>query len=98
MVSVCNALISVAVCSFLAEELFDAVVCCEDVVNGKPAPDLFLEAARRLNIDPNRCVAFEDADKVFLCAQQSCEYSALDSNILACEGNRGNRGSWYARC
>jgi alpha,alpha-trehalase len=28
---------------------------------GKPAPDIFLEAARRLEVDPERCVIFEDA-------------------------------------
>jgi len=31
-----------------ASELFAAVVTCEDVVNGKPAPDLYLLAADRL--------------------------------------------------
>ena len=41
---------------------FACVVTCEDVRNGKPAPDLFLEAARRLGVPPGRCVAYEDAD------------------------------------
>jgi beta-phosphoglucomutase family hydrolase len=41
---------------------FDAVVCAEDVTHHKPAPDVFLEAARRLNADPARCVVFEDTD------------------------------------
>jgi len=42
-------------------ELFDAVVCAEDYVHGKPAPDPFLEAARRLGVPPNECVVFEDS-------------------------------------
>lgn len=40
---------------------FDAVVCGDDVVNGKPAPDVFLKAAELLEIPPQRCVVFEDA-------------------------------------
>ena len=40
----------------------DALVCAEDVTHGKPAPDIFLEAARRIGIDPKACMAFEDAN------------------------------------
>ncbi len=41
--------------------LFDTVVCVEDYVHGKPAPDAFLEAARRLGVAPSRCLVFEDS-------------------------------------
>src|SRR5208282_6217797 len=42
-------------------DLFDAVVTIEDVrERGKPAPDIFLEAARRLRVRPNECTVFED--------------------------------------
>ncbi|MEU5958222.1 HAD family phosphatase [Streptomyces sp. NPDC047525] len=40
---------------------FEAVVTREDAARGKPAPDLFLEAARRIGIPPERCLAVEDA-------------------------------------
>ncbi len=41
--------------------MFDAVVCAEDYVHGKPAPDPFLEAARRLGVAPAGCIVFEDS-------------------------------------
>jgi beta-phosphoglucomutase-like phosphatase (HAD superfamily) len=37
------------------------VVTRDDVARGKPYPDLFLEAARRLGVPPARCLAFEDS-------------------------------------
>ena len=33
----------------------------EEVARGKPAPDVYLEAARRLGVDPRRCAAVEDS-------------------------------------
>ncbi len=41
---------------------FAAVVTSEDVKNQKPAPDIFLEAARRLGVEPQFCRAYEDTD------------------------------------
>jgi beta-phosphoglucomutase-like phosphatase (HAD superfamily) len=42
------------------EGAFDTVVSASEVANGKPAPDLYLAAAARLNIPPERCLAVED--------------------------------------
>lgn len=41
---------------------FDAVVCGDEIDNGKPAPDIFLEAARQLQTAPKRCLVFEDSE------------------------------------
>lgn len=40
---------------------FDELICAEDYVNGKPAPDCFLLGAQKLGVDPKDCLAFEDA-------------------------------------
>ena len=40
---------------------FEAIVTIEDVRNGKPAPDLFLEACKGINIEPNHCIGYEDS-------------------------------------
>lgn len=42
-------------------ELFTAVVSANDVTNGKPAPDVFLLAAKRLGLEPADCLVIEDA-------------------------------------
>ena len=39
------------------------LVTVDDVVHGKPHPEPFLEAARRLGVDPRRCLVIEDAPK-----------------------------------
>jgi len=42
--------------------LFQAIVTSEDVLKQKPAPDIFLEAARRIAVAPQFCRAYEDTD------------------------------------
>jgi HAD superfamily hydrolase (TIGR01509 family) len=41
--------------------LFHVTVSSEEVPRGKPAPDVYLEAARRLGVEPARCAAVEDS-------------------------------------
>ncbi len=40
---------------------FDEVITADDVVHGKPSPDIYIEAARRLGVSPMKCLALEDA-------------------------------------
>lgn len=44
-----------------ADDLFDALVCGEDVTRGKPDPQVFLTAAAALGVRPDRCIVVEDA-------------------------------------
>jgi HAD superfamily hydrolase (TIGR01509 family) len=42
-------------------DCFSATVSSEEVPRGKPAPDVYLEAGRRLGVEPERCAAVEDS-------------------------------------
>ena len=43
------------------DSLFRTAVSSQEVARGKPAPDVYLEAARRLGAEPGRCAAVEDS-------------------------------------
>lgn len=49
-------------------ELIEAAATSEDCENGKPEPDVFLHAAKRLGVDPRDCLAIEDAGNGLLAA------------------------------
>jgi HAD superfamily hydrolase (TIGR01549 family) len=62
-------------------DLFAAVVTSEDVIHQKPAPDIFLEAARRLDVPPQNCRAYEDTD-LGLTAIRTAGMDAVDVRTL----------------
>jgi HAD superfamily hydrolase (TIGR01509 family) len=62
--------------------LFQAVVTNEDIVRQKPAPDIFLEAARRIAVPPQFCRAYEDTD-LGLEAIRAAGMEAVDVRQLA---------------
>lgn len=43
------------------EKYFQIKVSGEDIINGKPAPDIFIDAAKQFNVAPNKCLVFEDS-------------------------------------
>jgi HAD superfamily hydrolase (TIGR01509 family) len=51
------------------DRFFRATVSSEEVSRGKPAPDVYLEAARRLGADPERSTAVEDSSSGILSAR-----------------------------
>lgn len=50
---------------------FDEVVTANDVKNGKPAPDIFLETASRLGVAPDSCVVYEDGGAGIISAREA---------------------------
>lgn len=72
-------------------ELFAAVLTADDGLPPKPAPDLFLEAARRLGVKPRYCQVFEDAD-AGLEAARCAEMLATDVRPVL-KQNRNGCGS-----
>ena len=50
---------------------FATVVTGDEVAHGKPAPDIYLEAARRLGVDPAHAIAIEDSDAGTLAARRA---------------------------
>jgi beta-phosphoglucomutase family hydrolase len=44
------------------KDIFPVVVTPEDVAHGKPAPDMFLLAAKKMGVPPGECLVFEDAE------------------------------------
>lgn len=61
--------------------LFDTVLTFEDVSAGKPAPDLFLLAAERLQVAPQDCLVYEDSDAGLEAARRA-GMSAIDVREL----------------
>ena len=54
------------------DRYFRATVSSEEVARGKPAPDVYLEAARRLGVRPQRCAAVEDSNAGTRSAKAAC--------------------------
>ena len=63
-------------------ELFDAIVTSEDYANGKPAPDPYLEAARRLGVVPSECLVFEDTE----IGRQSAHAAGMECVLVPPQG------------
>lgn len=64
------------------EKLIEATATSEDVKEGKPAPDVFLHAAKRLGVDPSECLVIEDAGNGLMGAKRAG---------MACAGFDGSK-------
>ncbi len=51
------------------EGMFDAIVGADDVVHGKPSPDIFLRAAMLVGLQPAECVVYEDGEMGIVAAR-----------------------------
>jgi HAD superfamily hydrolase (TIGR01509 family) len=60
-------------------DFFSVVVTSEQVARGKPYPDMFLEAARRLNVSPETSLVLEDSPAGF----EAAEAAGMDCAVVA---------------
>lgn len=63
-------------------KFFDAAVSGEEVKKSKPAPDIFLAAARQIGIDPKNCAVIEDAPDGITAANAAGIYSIVIKNKI----------------
>jgi HAD superfamily hydrolase (TIGR01509 family) len=68
------------------KDFFEVVLTADDNMKPKPAPDIFLEAARRLGISPASCQVFEDGD-LGMEAARSAGMLATDIRLVANDGS-----------
>jgi len=61
---------------------FQAVATRDDVARAKPHPDIYLEAARRLGVAPERCIAFEDSNVGLTAAHAAGTMAFMVPDIL----------------
>ncbi len=50
---------------------FDLIVCGNEIINGKPDPEIFLETAKRLNCRPENCIVLEDSKNGIIAAYKA---------------------------
>jgi HAD superfamily hydrolase (TIGR01509 family) len=60
-------------------DFFSVIVTSEQVPHGKPYPDMFLEAARRLNVQPETCLVLEDSPAGF----EAATAAGMDYAVVA---------------
>jgi beta-phosphoglucomutase-like phosphatase (HAD superfamily) len=58
----CRRMVEMTLAQIGVLDWFLVVVTAEDTLRHKPEPDVFLEAARRLGVDPADCTVYEDTD------------------------------------
>ncbi len=67
------------------QDAFTEIVSAVEVERGKPAPDVFLEAARRLGVPPECCAVVEDAPAGLLAARAAGMYAIAVAHTFSVE-------------
>jgi beta-phosphoglucomutase family hydrolase len=75
---------------------FASIVGAEHVLRGKPAPDLFLAAARQLAIEPSACIVFEDAVNGIVAARAAGMRAVGVTTTTAAAALRAAGAEWTA--
>jgi HAD superfamily hydrolase (TIGR01509 family) len=64
-------------------ERFQAVVSSQEVARGKPAPDVYLESARRLGTGPSKCIVLEDSELGIRGAHAAGMHAVMVPDLIA---------------
>jgi HAD superfamily hydrolase (TIGR01509 family) len=72
----------------------DIVFSAQDVGKGKPAPDLFLHAARRMGVAPERCVVVEDS-RLGVQAALAARMDVYGFTAMTAEAELGGARGWF---
>lgn len=52
-------------------DYFNTIVCGDEIEKGKPEPDIFLMASKKLGVNPERCIVLEDSENGILAATRA---------------------------
>ncbi len=61
---------------------FDTVVCGDEITNGKPDPEIFLETAKKLNFRPENCMVLEDSANGIIAAYKAGMLPVIVPDII----------------
>ncbi len=64
-------LINIVIEKFKLEKYFDCIVSGDEVKEGKPKPDIYLEASKRIGVAPEECIVIEDSRNGVLAAKNA---------------------------
>lgn len=59
------------------KNIFNVITCGDDIINGKPAPDIFLKTCEKLNVKPSRTIVLEDSNNGIKAAKKAGCISVL---------------------
>lgn len=79
------AVIATTLAGLRLDSMFETTVSGRDVSAGKPAPDIFLEAARRLGVAPDRCLVVEDSRNGLLASMAA----GMPCVVIPCPATEG---------
>src|SRR4030066_1801443 len=63
-------------------KFFDLVVCGDEIINGKPDPEIFLETAKKLNCRPGNCIVLEDSKNGIIAAYRAGMLPVMVPDII----------------
>lgn len=70
------------------DTFFDTTVTADEVINNKPAPDLFLVTARKLQVEPEECIVIEDSEAGIKAAKTAGMFTIAIDGINSTEDGK----------